>query len=451
MNVTLNKIDPVNAVLKIEVKKADYEQTVDKALRNFRSKANIPGFRKGMVPLGMVKKMHGKAILIEELNRFVSDELYKYIKENDLNILGEPLPREEDQQEIDFDNQEDFDFSYDLGLSPEIDFALNKRNKVPYYTVAVDDEMVNKQIDSYRASFGTYNEADVVEPKDMIKGTMVELEKGKPKEGGLVVEDAVLMPSYMKNEKEQAKFVGAEKNSTIKFSPKKAYGSGAEAEIASLLKIKKEEVANYTGDFNFEILNITRYGEAEMNQELFDRVLGAGVVTDEKSFKEKVKELITQQFVADSEYKFMLDVRAMLDKKVGKLEYPEAFLKKWLTLTQEDKTQEDIEAEYPEMIKSLQFHLIKEQLVKMSEVKLEEEDLKTQARKVVKAQFAQYGMMTIPDDLLDNYAAEMLKKQDSIRNLVDAALEEKVAGWLKEQVTLDPKEVTYEAFQKLFA
>ena len=450
MNVTLNKIDSVNAELKIEVKKADYEGKVDKALRDFKSKAAIPGFRKGMVPLGMVKKMHGKAVLIEELNRLVSDELYKYIKENDLNILGEPIPQDS-QNAIDFDTQEDFEFSYDLGLSPEINLTLNKRSKVPYYTVVVDDEMVNKQIDSYRASYGTYNEAETVEPKDMIKGTMVELEKGKPKEGGLVVEDAVLMPSYLKNEKEQAKFVGAAKSSVIKFNPKRAYGSGAEAEIASLLKIKKEEVANYTCDFNFEILNITRYGEAEMNQELFDRVLGAGVVSDENAFKEKVKELISQQFVADSEYKFMLDVRTMLDKKVGTLEYPEAFLKKWLTLTQEDKMPEDIEAEYPEMIQSLQFHLIKEQLVKMSEVKLEEEDLKAQARKAVKAQFAQYGMMTIPDEMLDNYAGEMLKKQDSIRNLVDAALEEKVAAWLKGQVTVDPKEVGYEAFKKLFA
>jgi len=449
MNVTLNKTDAVNAVLTMEVKKADYQERVDKALRNFKAKANIPGFRQGMVPMGMVKKMHGKAILIEELNRFVSDELYKYIKENNLNILGEPIPQDS-QNAIDFDTQEDFEFSYDLGFSPELAISLNKRNKVPYYTVVIDDEMVDKQITSYRASYGTYNEADTVEAKDMIKGTMTELEKSKPKEGGLVVEDAVLMPSYIKNEKEQAKFIGAAKDGVVKFSPKKAYGD-ADAEIASLLKITKEEVANHTGDFKFEIKNITRYGEAEINQELFDRVFGVGEVKDEKAFKEKVKELLAQQFVADSEYKFMLDVRGLIDKKAGKLEYPETFLKKWLLLTQENKTAEDVDAEYPEMIKSLQVHLIKEQLVKISEVKIEEEDLRAQARKAVKAQFAQYGMMTIPDDMLDNYAAEMLKKQDTIRNLVDGALEEKVAAWLKEQVALDKKEVSYEEFQKLFA
>ena len=449
MNVSLNKIDPVNAVIKIEVKKADYEGNVDKALRNFKSKANFPGFRKGMVPLGMVKKLHGKAILIEELNKLVSDELYKYIKENNLSTLGEPLPSE-DQKGLDLDVQEDFEFSYDLGLSPEVTFTLNKRNKVPYYTVVVDDEMVDKQIDSYRASFGTYKEADTIEPKDMVKGTLTELEKGTPKEGGLVVEGAVLMPSYIKDEKEQAKFVGSAKNSVIEFNPAKAY-DGTEAEISSLLKIKKEEAKNYTGDFNFEVLNITRYAEAEMGQELFDRVLGPGVVTDEKAFREKVGEQIAQQFVADSDYKFMLDVRAVLEKKVGDPGFPDAFLKRWLAASQPEKKAETIDTEYPEMIKELKFHLIKEQLVKMSEVKLEEEDLEVQARKAVKAQFARYGMMSITDAMLDNYAVEMLKKTESVKGLVDAALEEKVAAWLKEQVAIDNRPVSYDEFKKLFA
>ncbi|MDD6209621.1 MAG: trigger factor [Bacteroidales bacterium] len=448
MNVLLNKIDPVNAVIKIEVEKADYQEKVEKALRAFRAKASIPGFRKGMAPIGMLKKMHGKAILVEELNKLISDQLYAYIKENNLSVLGEPLPSEE-YKEPDLDNQENFEFTYDIALAPEFTFSINKRDKVPYYSVIVDDEMVNKQIDSYRSSYGTYKEADVAEAKDMLKGTLVECENGQPKEGGLVVEDAVLMPSYIKDESEQAKFIGAAKNSVVTFNPTKAY-EGAEVEIASLLKIKKEEIAQHTGDFNFEILSITRYTEAEMNQELFDRVLGANVVSDEEAFKAKVKEMVAQQFVADSDYKFMLDVRVMLEKKVGELTFPDAFLKRWVLANQQDKTPEAVDAEYPAMLKDLKFHLIKEQLVKMSGVKIEEADLKEQARKAVKMQFAQYGMMTVPDDVLNNYAAEMLKKKESVRSLVDAALEEKLTAWLKDQVKLDPKEVSYEDFKLLF-
>lgn len=449
MNVLLNKIDPVNAVIKIEVEKTDYQEKVEKSLRTYRAKASIPGFRKGMAPLGMLKKMHGKAILVEELNKLISDQLYNYIKENNLNILGEPLPHE-GEKEIDLDNQENFEFSYDIALAPEFSISLTKRDKVPYYTVIVDDEMVDKQITSYRSSYGTYKDADTVEAKDMLKGTLVECdENGNPKNSGLVVENAVLMPSYIKNEEEQTKFIGAAKNSVVTFNPSKAY-EGADVEMASLLKIKKDEVAQYPGNFNFEILEITRYTEADLNQELFDRVLGANVVTDEEAFKAKVKELIAQQFTADSDYKFMLDVRALLEKKVGNLTFPDAFLKRWMLATQKDKTSEAIDAEYPNTIKELQFHLIKEQLIKNSGVKLEEDDLKAQARKAVKMQFAQYGMMTVPEDVLENYATEMLKKKESVRNLVNAALEEKLTEWLKNQIKLDPKEITYDDFKLLF-
>ena len=449
MNISLNKIDSVNAVIKVEVKKADYEEKVDKALRNVRAKANFPGFRKGMVPLGMVKKLHGKTILVEELNKLVSDELHKHIKENNLDTLGEPLPNEEAQKALNLDTQEDFELLYDIALAPEFTITLNKRNKAPYYTVVVDDETLDMQVDSYRANYGIYEKADTIEPRDMVKGTLVELEKSKPKEGGLVVEEAVLIPSYMKDEKIQAKFIGAAKNSTIKFNLSKAY-DGAEIEIASLLKIEKDEVKNYTGSFSFKVLEITRYVKAEMDQDFFDRVLGQGVATDEEKFREKVKEQITQQFIPNSNYKFMLDIRAMLDKKVGDLVFPEAFLKRWVAVTQPKKTAEEIEIEFPDTIRELKAHLIREQLLRMSDVKIADEDVKVQARKATRAQLARYGMTSIPDNMLENYATEMLKKEESVRGLIDTALEEKLTEWLKNRITVETKPVSIDEFKKLF-
>lgn len=288
MNISLTNTDAVNGILKMEIVKADYADQVDKSLRNFRKKANIPGFRQGMVPMEMVKKMYGKHVMAEEVNKVVSENLYKYIRENQLNILGEPLPNETEQKEIDFDTNEDFEFVFDLAFAPEINITLNKKDKLTYYQVVVDDEMLEKQINSYKANYGSYDTAEDVEEKDLVKGMLAELENGQVKEGGIVVEDAVLMPMYLKDEEERNKFLGAKVNSVVVFNPNKAY-EGAAAELASLLKVDKEQVAEITGDFSFEIKESTRHKEAELNQDLFDKVFGEGTVTSEEEFKNKIK------------------------------------------------------------------------------------------------------------------------------------------------------------------
>lgn len=281
MNVSLKNIDATKGIVKLEIVKADYADKVEKSLRSFRQKADVPGFRKGMVPMGMVKKMYGKHVLVEEINKLVSENLYNYIRENKLNILGEPLPNETEQKEINFDTQEDFEFCFDVALAPEIKIELSKNDKLPYFQVNIDDEMIGKQVEAYQANFGAYDQVEDVEEKDLVKGTVAELENGSPKEGGIVVEEAVLMPMYMKDEAEKAKFIGAKKNSVIVFNPNKAY-EGAEAEIASFLKVDKDAVSGITGDFSFEITEVTRHKNAELNQELFDKVFGEGVVTSEE-------------------------------------------------------------------------------------------------------------------------------------------------------------------------
>jgi len=449
MNVSLKNIDAVSGIVKLEIVKADYAEQVEKSLRNFRQKANVPGFRKGMVPMGMVKKMYGKHVLAEEVNKLVSENLFNYIRDNKLNILGEPMPNETEQQPINFDTQEDFEFCFDVALAPEIKIELSKSDKLPYYQVAIDEEMMNQQVDAYTANFGAYDQVEEVEEKDMVKGTVAELENGSPKEGGIVVEDAVLMPSYMKDEAEKAKFIGAKTNSVIVFNPNKAY-EGAEAEIASFLKVDKEAVAGITGDFSFEISEITRHKKAELNQELFDKVFGEGVVTSEEEFKNKIKEALAEQFVPQSDFKFLLDAREVLVQKAGELQFADGLLKRWLLAANEKNTPEKLDEEYPQIIEDLKYQLIKENLVKGNNLKVEDADIESFAKRVAKAQFAQYGMLSVPEEVLANYAKDMLKNKQTLQNIIDRAVEEKLAAWLKEQVELDVKEVSAEEFNKLF-
>ena len=447
MNVSLKNIDATKGIVKLEIVKADYADKVEKSLRSFRQKAEMPGFRKGMVPMGMVKKMYGKHVLVEEINKLVSENLYNYIRENKLNILGEPLPNETEQKEINFDTQEDFEFCFDVALAPEIKIELSKNDKVPYYQVNIDDEMIGKQVEAYQANFGTYDQVEDVEEKDLVKGTVAELENGSPKEGGIVVEEAVLMPMYIKDEAEKAKFIGAKKNSVVVFTPNKAY-EGAEAEIASFLKVNKEAVSGITGDFSFEITEVTRHKNAELNQELFDKVFGEGVVTSEEEFKNKIREALAEQFTPQSDFKFLVDARDLLVQKAGELSFAEDLLKRWLLVANEKNTKEKIDEEYPRIIEDLKYQLIKENLVKENGLKVEDADIEGFAKRVAKAQFAQYGMLSVPEDVLANYAKDILKNKQTLLNIIDRAVEEKLAGWLK--VELDIKEVTADEFNKLF-
>lgn len=449
MNVSLINNDSVRGLIKLEIVKSDYEAAVEKSLRSFRQKANVPGFRKGMVPMGMVKKMYGKQALLEEVNRLVSDNLFKYIRENNLNILGEPLASEAEPSALDFDKDEDFVFNFDVALAPEININMSKEDTLPYYEVKIDDDMLNKQVEAYTANFGTYEAGEEVEEKDLVKGTVAELENGAPKESGVVVENAVLMPMYIKDEAEKAKFIGSKVNTVVVFNPNKAY-EGAEAEIASFLHVEKEKVAELTGDFSFEIKEISRHKNAELNQELFDKVFGESVVTSEEEFRNKIREALAEQFTPQCDFKFLSDAREVLVKKAGELKFADDILKRWLLVANEKNTAENIENDYPHIIEDLTYHLIKESLVKANGLKVQDADIEEFAKRVAKAQFAQYGMLSVPEDALENYAKEMLKNKQTLQNILDRAVEEKLAAWLKEQVTIDKKEVTADEFAKMF-
>ncbi|MEZ5005330.1 MAG: trigger factor [Bacteroides graminisolvens] len=450
MNVSLQNIDKVSALLTIKLEKADYQEQVEKSLKNIRQKAQVPGFRQGMVPMSLVKKMYAKSVMAEEVNKLLSERVYGYIKENNLNILGEPLPNVDKQPQIDFDTMEEFDFLFDIALAPEFKAEVAATDKVDYYTVDVTDEMVDNQIKSYTQRNGKYDQVDAYQENDMLKGLLAELdEAGNTKEGGIQVEGAVMMPSYMKSEAQKAIFAAAKVNDVLTFNPNEAY-EGHEAEIASLLKIEKEAAAEVKSNFSFQVEEITRFVEGDLNQELFDLVFGKDVVTTEEEFRAKVKESIASQFVADSDYKFLLDARKVIEAKVGKLEYPDALLKRIMLLNNTDKGEEFVNENYDKSVEELTWHLIKEQLVQQAEIKVEQEDVLNMAKDATRAQFAQYGMLSVPEDILENYAKEMLKKKESIDGLVNRVVEAKLAAVLKGKVTLENKVVSVEEFNALF-
>lgn len=451
MNVSLQNIDKVSALLTVKLEKADYQEKVDKALKHFRQNAQMPGFRKGMVPMSLVKKMYGKSALAEEVNKLLSETVYKYIQDNKINILGEPLPNEDKQPEIDFDTMEEFEFLFDIALAPEFKAEVSADDKVDYYTIDVTDEMVDNQVKMYAQRNGKYDKVDAYEDNDMLKGLLAELdEEGNTKEGGIQVEGATMMPTYMKNDEQKAIFAGAKVNDVLVFNPNAAWDGNA-AELASLLKIDKDAAPEMKSDFSFQVEEITRFVPGELTQEIFDQVFGEGVVKSEEEFRAKVKEVIAHQFVADSDYKFLLDARKMLMEKVGKLEFPDALLKRIMRLNNQDKDEKFVEDNYDKSIEELTWHLIKEQLVKANDIKVEQEDVTNMAKEATRAQFAQYGMMSVPDDLLDNYAKEMLKKKETVEGLVNRVVETKLAAALKTQVSLENKNISAEEFNKMFA
>ena len=448
MNIVRKDLDLNNAIVTLSIEKADYTEKVDKKLRETRKKANIPGFRPGMVPAGLIKKMYGKQMVAEEINKMVSDQLYNYIRENNVNLLGEPLPNVTEQKVIDFDTQEDFEFVFDLGIAPEFEVELTKKDKVKFYTITVSDEMIENQVKSYTGRYGKYIQEEVVEEKDMLKGELLEMADGKVNESGIKVQDATLTAAYMKDDAQKALFIGAKKGDIITFNPTKAFES--EAEVSSMLKISKDAAKDVVADFQLKIESITRYHESAIDQELFDKVYGDGVVKTEEEFRAKIKENIQENLNADSEYKFGIDAQKVLVDKYNELVFPDAFLKRWVLSSNENITSETLEEDFPKMIENLKWQLIKNKLEKTNDVKVDKDDIDAYARKMAKAQFAQYGMIGMDDEIIANYAKDMMKKEETLRNIMEKVAEEKVLAAIKGSVKLENKEITIEEFNKMF-
>ena len=442
MQITQSELKNLTATLTITIEPADYQEDVQKELKQVRQKAQMPGFRPGMVPAGLVKKMYGKGILADVLNKKVGESLQKHIEDNKLAILGEPLPNNELTPAIDMDTQDTFTFAFDIAVAPEFDAKLNGKNKLTEYEIEVTDEMVENQVKSYTERFGEYTQAEEVAEGDLVKGLCKEVD------GEIVKEGAILNPQYMKQKTQAKKFIGAKKGAIITFNPTKAFGS--EVEVSSLLGITKEQATELKSDFTFEIQEITRHTAAAIDGELFAKVYGENNVKDEAEFRAKVKAEIVANMAEDSKYKFGIDAKEAIMKKMEKVEFPVDFLKRWVLATNEKMTEEQLEKDFPQMIDELKWHLAKDQLMKEFNVDVQKEDVEAYAKEVAKMQFMQYGLMHIDDQYLTTYAQEMLKQENQLRGIVERVAENKIYEALKGVAKIEKKSISHADFGKLF-
>lgn len=450
MNILFENPDKVNGLMTVTVEDADFKDNVEKTLKDYRKRANFPGFRPGMVPMGLIKKQFGPSVKMDTLNKYVGEQIYNYIRENKIQMLGEPLPSEK-QEPVDIEKDGPYTFMFDIAVAPEFKIELNGDTKIAYYEIQADDKLIDQQVDMFASQLGSYEKADSYdgEQRDMLKGDLRELDAdGNTKEDGITVEGAVMMPEYIKVDDQKKLFDNAKPGDIITFNPRKAYPDN-DSEVANLLKINRDAVKDVEADFSYQVIEINRFKKADVNQALFDQVFGKDTVKSEEEFRGKIAEGLKPQLQANSDYKFMLDVRKYAEDKVGELTFPDALLKRIMLLNNKDKGEEYVEKNYDESIKQLKWHLIKEQLVAANNIKVEDADVKAAAKEAARMQFAQYGMNNVPEEYLDNYADEMLKKRDSAANFVDSAVEKKLVDALKGVVSLDKKTVTLDEFNEL--
>ena len=449
MQVTKENKDKLNAVIRILVEKPDYEQQVSDKLKDYKKKANMPGFRPGMVPMGMIRRMYYKPLLLDEINKLVSESLTKYIDDEKLNILGKPLTSKEEQKEIDFDNQESFEFVFDIGIAPEIEVSISKKDKLPYFVIDADKKLIDKHADSYASRFGEMANPEEAGEEDVIKGSLSQLTpEGEIIEDGINVQDATLSMRVIRDKGIKKQLTGAKAGEILQIDMKKAYPS--EAELAQLLKTDREKLENESLNFQFTINEISRWQKSELNQELYDKAFGEGEITSEEEFRNRLKEEIEKAYAQNSDFKLFLDTKKKLVDKV-KTELPEDFIRRWLLESNEGKlTEEELDKDFSKVKDDLKWQLIQDTLIRQFEIKVEPEEVEELARQQVLMQFQQYGMANVPDEHLNNYAGEMLKKDQERRRLYEQKFQEKITAMVKESVKLEEKKITEEEFAKLF-
>ncbi len=448
MNVKRENIDELNAILKVKIEKDDYADKIEKVLKDYRKKATVKGFRPGMVPIGMIKKMYGKSALLDEVNKIMSESLSKYLIDEKLKILGEPLPRIETELKNDFDKDDDFEFEFDIAFASEYDLKLSKRDKLTYYGIKVDDKMIQQTIDSHTGRNGKTEEVNVVEEKDLVKGKFEQLDNdNNVLEGGLVVEDVLFAVDKIDEKSIRALVLGAKNGDIIDFDIKKAFTNITD--LSSMLRIEKEVAEQLSGNFRFTVQSISRHIPAKVNQDLFDAVYGKGTVKTEQEYRDRIVAEIEVSFMSSSDYKLLVDAKEKLVKKAN-IKLPDEFLKRWLVVTNKELTEEAVEKDYESMQTDLVWQLIKNDIIEEQELKVDEAEILDFAKESVLMQFRQYGLIDIPDEQLETYAKQTLEKEDERRKIVDRKYEDKILSYLKEVMKIESKEVTSDEFNGFF-
>ncbi len=447
MNILKEEVNALNAVLKLKIDKGDYEPKVEEALKDYRKKAAIKGFRPGHAPASLINKLYRKPVIVEEVNKLISESLSKYLVEQKLNILGEPLPSEQ-QKPIDWENQEDFEFAFDLGLVPEFELKLSKKDKVPYYTIKVDDKLREIYSNSYRQRNGSYQPVEVTAENDLVKATLNELNDDEsPKDGGIYVESASISIALVADETEKAKLIGLKAGDVVTVNTLKAFPNATDK--AALLHISKDKLVDVQPLFQVTVTETMTFVKAELDQEFFNKVYGEGVVNSVEEFNAKMDEEISKNLAHESDHRLLIDLKDKLIEKF-KIELPKEFLIRWLVAVNEGKhTHEQIESEFPMFEKDLSWQLIRDKVALENELKINEEEVHAFAMNFARQQFASYGMSQMPDEYLVSYADSVLKKEGEKRKIQEKLLEDKAVVIIREAIKLDEKEVTTDEFNNL--
>ncbi|MBT3384852.1 MAG: trigger factor [Prolixibacteraceae bacterium] len=448
MNITRENTSDINSAIKILIEKADYEKTVADALKEYRQKASIPGFRPGKVPAGLIKKRFGTAILVEEVNKILSKNLSDYLVEEKLNMLGEPLPNEDLQKTINWDTDENFEFVFDIAIAPEINIALDKSGEYDYYTISVSDKMIAEQVDLATSQMGQNVPDDEVKDDSSVRGDFVQLdENGEEVENGIQPNGVLLAVDMMKDDETKKSFVGKNINDLLVFDPVKAFEN--RHEVGHMLNISHEEADELNSNFNFTITEILKFEKAELNEDLFKKLYGEETtIKTVEEFRNKIKEEIGANLVYSSEHKFALDTRKVLVEKT-KMELPEAFLKRWLIAVNKELTLEQIENDFDYFIKDLQWQLISSSIIKDHDLKVEPEETITFAKQLARAQYSQYGMYDITEEQLESFAKMILEKPEEKERIYKKLFEDKIMAIVKEKANIVEKEVSQEDFNEM--
>lgn len=449
MNVTLEKVGNVNGFITISIEANDYQDKVKKELKTIGQRHPERGFRPGHVPMALLQKKYGREALVEVINRESYDALVKYIQDNKLNILGDPIIA--NAADLVWEDGKDFNIKFEIGLAPEINYSVDKNTSIPYYNIEVSDEMLKKNDEMLLNRAGKQVPGDEVDDTALVKGAMVELaEDGSVKEGGISVENTIVSPQHFTDDAQKALFAGKKVGEEVVFNPWNTCNGNA-VELASMLNSDKEKVADMKSNFKMTIKEILVVKKAEHNQEFYDEIFGTGKINNEEEYFAKLKENISNQMKGDSNYRFTIDARKAIMDKVGSLELPAEFLKKWL-LRQDDKkhTPETIDADFDKMVPDLQWQLVKEKIVADLAVKVEEADFANLAKLIAVQQFAQYGMTNIPDDVIERYSKEILDNKEYRQRIAERAIEDKMYAGVKAAANIEEKTVSVDDFNALF-
>ena len=438
MKVEQVKINDLTYQLNVNIEKADAQEKKKKALNEYRKKVEIRGFRKGMAPMSLVEKMHGIQALVETVNQMISDAINSHITENKLNILGEPLPNEEKQKEIDWENDESYEFVFDIALAPKVEFTLSKDDKIVSYNVAVSEEAKKAYKSNMLKQFGKLENTDSVKEEDFI---IADLEQGENK-----VEGTYITLRQMAQEA-KGQFLGKKAGESFEVNVHETFVN--ETDRAALLKVKKEELASVEPMWKVTIKEVKTFVEAEQTQEIYDRMFGEGVVTDEAGFEAKVAERIALEYKQESDFRFVLDAREYLLNKTN-IELPEEFMKKWLFTINEGKfTMEDIEKDFALFCKDFRWQMISQYIMREQKMEITREEVLAAAKQIAKYQFAMYGLNDVPEEQLNHYAESILANEKEGRRIVEKTEQDKVIGYVKSVVTLEEKEISIEDLQKM--